>query len=85
MNVLAIEPYYGGSHQAFLDGWSARSRHEWTVLTLPAHKWKWRMRHGAVTFAEEAARRAEAGERWDAIFCSDMLDLATYYATLSAD
>ncbi len=54
MNILALEPYYGGSHQALLDGWIAHSRHHWTLLTLPPHKWKWRMRHAAVTLAEKA-------------------------------
>jgi len=78
MRILALEPYYGGSHQAFLDGWAAQSRYEWTLLTLPAHKWKWRMRHAPVTFAEQVAARAAGGEQWDAVFCSDMLDLAAF-------
>ena len=78
MKVLALEPYYGGSHQAFLDGWSSRSRHEWTVLSLAPHNWKWRMRHGPITLGEEAARRARRGEGWDVILCSDMLDLAGF-------
>ena len=53
MQVLALEPYHGGSHEAFLDGWSSRSRHEWTVLGLEAYKWKWRMRHAAITLADD--------------------------------
>jgi glycosyltransferase involved in cell wall biosynthesis len=32
MRILALEPYYGGSHKAFLDGWSALSRHTWDLL-----------------------------------------------------
>lgn len=82
MNVLALEPYYGGSHKAFLDQWRARSRHSWTVLTLPANKWKWRMRHGAHALADEVAALQEEGKghrRWDVIFCSDMLNLAEFY------
>lgn len=78
MRVLALEPYYGGSHRAFLDGWIGRSRHEWTLLTLPPNKWKWRMRHAAIDFAEEAGRRVARGERFDIIFCSDMLNLAEF-------
>ncbi len=78
MRILAIEPYYGGSHRAFIDGWIARSRHDWTLLTAPANKWKWRMRHSAVTFADEAARRAADGQAWDALFCSSMLNLAEF-------
>ncbi len=77
MRVLALEPYYGGSHRAFLDPWIANSRHQWTLLTLPPFKWKWRMRHGAITFAERITECVTAGEDWDVVFCSDMLDLAT--------
>jgi len=79
MRILALEPYYGGSHQAFLDGWSAHSRHVWTVLGLPAFKWKWRMRHSAYTLAEQVRERMAAGRQWHALFCSDMLDLAAFY------
>ena len=78
MNILALEPYYGGSHRAFLDGWSSLSRHEWTLLTLPAYKWKWRMRHAAVTFADELASPAVAPGEWDVVLCSDMLNLAEF-------
>ncbi len=84
MNVLALEPYYGGSHKAFLDGWSTRSDHAWTALHLPAHTWKWRMRHAAVTFADEIRRRHAAGERWDVIFATDMLNLAELRGLLPA-
>lgn len=76
MKVLGLEAYYGGSHKAFIDGWIEHSRHDWTLLTLPANKWKWRMRHAAITFADEVKARADQGERWDAVFCSDMLNLA---------
>ena len=78
MKILAIEPYYGGSHKAFLDGWLARSSHDWTLLTLPARKWKWRMRHAAVTLAEDVAARIAGGESWDLLFCCDMLNLAEF-------
>lgn len=78
MRVLALEPYYGGSHRAFLDGWAARSRHDWTVLALPPHKWKWRMRHAAITFAADVRLRVAAGESWDVLFCSDMLNLSEF-------
>lgn len=73
MRVLALEPYYGGSHRAFLDGWREASRHEWTLLTLPPYKWKWRMRHGAATLAGEVAK-LDGG--WDVVLASDMLSLA---------
>ncbi len=78
MRILVLEPFHGGSHKAFLDGWIARSRHTFTVLGLPAYKWKWRMRHAAITFARDVDMRVESGERWDALFCSDMLNLAEF-------
>jgi len=76
MRILALEPYYGGSHRAFLDGWVARSQHSWRLLTLPDHHWKWRMRHAAITFA----RQLRTGEEPDAdvVFTSDMLDVAAF-------
>lgn len=78
MKILCLETYYGGSHRAFLDGWRSGSRHEWTVLTLPASKWKWRMRHAAITFADQVRQLAAQGQAWDVLFCSDMLNLAEF-------
>jgi len=80
MNILALEPYYGGSHRAFIDVFSKASRHNWTVLTLPAHKWKWRMRHSAITFAWQADELMKKNQSWDLLFCSDMLNLAEFVA-----
>lgn len=76
--VLALEPYYGGSHKAFLDSWAARSAHTWTILGLPPYKWKWRMRHSAITFADAVRERLRAGEAWDVVWASDMLNLAEF-------
>lgn len=78
MKILALEPYFGGSHEAFLTGWSARSRHSFRLLTLPPYKWKWRMRHAAINFAAEACALVGNGERFDAVFCSDMLNFAEF-------
>jgi len=78
LNILALEPYFGGSHRAFLEGWSSVSRHNWTVIDLPPHKWKWRMRHGAVTLADRVTAMNNGDSGWDLIFCSDMLNLAEF-------
>jgi len=80
MKILALEPYYGGSHKAFIDGLSKASRHDWTLLTLPAHKWKWRMRHSAITFAARAAELPPEARGCDLLFCSDILNLAEFAA-----
>lgn len=78
MRVLALEPYFGGSHRAFLEGWTSSSRHRWTLETLPPYKWKWRMRHGAVTLASRVAEGVGQGANWDVVWASDMLALAEF-------
>ena len=78
LKVLILEPYYGGSHEAFLEGWMRFSGHEWTLLSLPPWKWKWRMRHSAITLAKQTVEKIKLGAEWDIIFCSDMLNLAEY-------
>ncbi|RMF43980.1 MAG: DUF3524 domain-containing protein, partial [Planctomycetota bacterium] len=45
---------------------------------MPAVHWKWRSRHAALTLAEMARQAWSAGQRFDAIVCSDMLDLAAW-------
>lgn len=56
LRVLALEPYYGGSHRTVLDGLVERLAPRgftFDLLTLPPRKWKWRMRGSAITMAEE--------------------------------
>lgn len=84
MNILALEPYYGGSHKAFIDGLIRHSRHNWTMLTLPPFKWKWRMRHAAIDFAEQTKRQIQEGNQFDLVFCSDMLNLAEFNGLVGA-
>jgi glycosyltransferase involved in cell wall biosynthesis len=70
--LLILEPYYGGSHQAFLEGLQRYLPFSCSLLTLPAHKWKWRMRLAAPYFAGELHKSTPA----DAVLCSTFLDVA---------
>jgi len=79
LRILAVEPYFGGSHADFLDGLRAASRHAWTVLTLPARKWKWRMRGAAIHFAREAEPLARR-QPFDVVLASDFLNLTDWRA-----
>jgi glycosyltransferase involved in cell wall biosynthesis len=79
LKVLFIEPYYGGSHAAFADGYRAHSRHSVELLTMPARKWKWRMRGAALSVADVLASY-EA----DVMLVSDYLDLACLTGLLPA-
>ena len=47
VRVLLVEPYYGGSHKAWADGYGAHSAYEVTLVSHPARFWKWRMQGGA--------------------------------------
>jgi glycosyltransferase involved in cell wall biosynthesis len=73
--LLVVEPYYGGSHRAFLDGLLARLPWDADLLTLPARKWKWRMSGAAVTMAGRAEDLYERGARWDVLLASTFVNL----------
>ncbi len=76
MHILALNTYHGGSHQAFINNWKSYSQHQWSLLTLPAHHWKWRMSHAAITFSNELKK--QSSDHYDALFCTDMLNLAEF-------
>ena len=82
LNVLAVEPYDGGSHRAFLQGIAKHSRHHWRVIGAPARHWKWRMRCSPIALATDAIA-ASADFVPDVIFCSDMLDLPCWLGLVS--
>jgi len=77
MNILVLEPYYGGSHKAFLAGLTHHLPYSFDLLTLPAHSWKWRMRLAAPHFAGVLATDPRyAGKSFDRILCSSLVDVA---------
>ena len=85
MRVLVIEPYYGGSHKAFVDGWVKHSMHQFDLITFSAYKWKWRMRHSALSAAVEVRELISQGKSWDVLFVSDMLGLAEFIGLAPAE
>ena len=76
MRFLFLEPYYGGSHKDFADGWVAHSRHEITLMTLPDRFWKWRMRGAALHWVEKISDL----DRYDGLIVSDLMSLAEFKA-----
>ncbi len=71
LRVLVLEPYYGGSHRSFLKN-LIRLPLDFELMTLPARKWKWRMRLAAPYFAE---RLAKSQKNYDRILCSSFVDV----------
>lgn len=81
--IVFFEPYYGGSHRSFVDGmlklWPG-----FQVHTLPANRWKWRMRLAAPYWAEEIRQGRIDLSSTQAILCSSYLDLAVFKGLLPA-
>jgi len=82
LDVLALEPWHGGSHARFLAGWQRHSAHAVEVLGLPDRQWRWRMRDGARRLAERAAGRAAVP---DVLLASDYLDVPGFYGFLPGE
>jgi len=82
--VALLEPYYGGSHALFVDTLRRHSRCSLRVATLPARKWKWRMRGASFWFCRsDTDWMFSAPDRpVDAILCNDMMSVADLRALL---
>ncbi len=76
--VLVLEPYYGGSHRAFLNDLSRWLPIELTFFTLPARKWKWRMRLSAPYYAEilNSLDPDIHSSAFSSVLCSTFVDVA---------
>lgn len=83
MDVIVIEPYYGGSHKSFLDFLQREMACNFLIYTLPARKWKWRMRLAAPYFAAKL-KSVRFESPVSAILCSPFLDVATFKALAPA-
>lgn len=78
--ILVLEPYFGGSHQAFLNDLANGLPAAFELLTLPARKWKWRMRLAAPYFADLLSRSPHGRCRYHCILCSTFVDVAALIA-----
>lgn len=77
MNVLLVEPFLGGSHQAFIDGFTRHSSHNIHTVTMRGSHWKWRMSGGSVTLAEKTQL---IQEDIDVVIASSMTNLPAFIA-----
>ncbi|QSH40160.1 DUF3524 domain-containing protein [Lentisphaerota bacterium ZTH] len=78
LHILALEPFYGGSHRAFLDQLAGCSCHDFTIIGLPDQFWRWRTRHSAIYFARALQKPEYADKKFDLIFCTSMLNLPEF-------
>lgn len=82
MNILIIEPFFGGSHAAWAGSVKKYSRHDVEIMSLPGRHWKWRM-HGAAVTTADRCRHLTA--RPDLILITDMLDVAVFRGLLGKE
>src|SRR5438094_6007207 len=77
IDILALEPFYGGARRIMLDALIHCSRHRWTLLKLPPRRIERRLAAAAHWFAEQLSRH------WvghvDLLFTSEALNLADLY------
>jgi len=75
--VVVVEPFYGGSHRFWLDGWRSHSEHDLELITLPDKFWRWRMRGGAVALAQALVDHVNTHGRPDLVVVSALTDVAS--------
>ncbi|MCP4679028.1 MAG: DUF3524 domain-containing protein [Deltaproteobacteria bacterium] len=72
LSLCIAETWFGESHETLFSGIAANSGHECRLVTLPARKWRWRMRFGA---AHLAIQLDSLDPRPDALLVSDYVNL----------
>ncbi|KAG5861892.1 hypothetical protein JTB14_010514 [Gonioctena quinquepunctata] len=73
--VFIIEPFYGGSHKLLVDGLTRHLSENGighSLITLPAKKWHWRARCGALQIYDKIPKVTREKVLW----CSSVLNLA---------
>lgn len=78
LDVLLVEGWFGGSHEAWATGWSAHSRHDVEIISQPGSHWQHRMDAAAVPLSMATARHVERHGAPEVVVATDMVDLASY-------
>src|SRR3954471_925599 len=77
LDILALEPFYGGVRRMMLETVIRCSRHRWTLLRLPPRRIERRLSAAAAWFAEQLSRHWVG--RVDLIFTSEALNLSEFF------
>lgn len=73
LDILALEPFFGGPRRAMLETIMRYSRHRWTLLKLPPRRIERRLAAAAHWFAEQLSRHWVG--RVDVVFTSEAMNL----------
>jgi hypothetical protein len=82
LDILALEPFYGGIRRAMLEAMIRGSRHRWTLLKLPPRRIERRLAAAAHWFAEQLSRHWVGN--LDVLFTSEALNLSDLYRLMPA-
>lgn len=77
MNILTVEPFYSGSHKAFLKGLKEHSRHNIIPVKLNYKGQKWQMQGNSVVLAGMALK---VEQEIDLLLVSSMINLPAFLA-----
>jgi hypothetical protein len=82
LDILALEPFYGGVRRAMLEAIIRGSRHRWTLLKLPPRRIERRLAAASHWFAEQLSRHWVGN--LDLLFTSEALNLSDLYRLMPA-
>src|SRR5438552_7957850 len=82
LDILALEPFFGGARRDMLETVIRASRHRWTLLKLPPRRIERRLTAAAHWFAEQLTRHWQS--RVDILFTSEAMNLADLYRLVPA-
>src|SRR5215218_9498196 len=77
LDILALEPFFGGLRRSMLETLVRCSRHRWTVLKLPPRRMERRLTTASNWFAEQLSRHWVG--RVDLLFTSEAMNLASLF------
>jgi len=78
VRIALVEPYYGGSHEAWADGYRVSSAHDVSLIEHGSRFWKWRMHGGFLTLAEQLDVDIQTNGVPDVIMASTMMNVAAF-------
>lgn len=76
LKILALEPYFDAGRRQVFTSMVTRSRHDWTLLTLPPRRVERRLAVASRWFAEQINR--DALGPFDLLFVGEMLNLPDF-------
>lgn len=82
LDILALEPFFGGPRRLMLEAMVRCSRHRWTLMKLPARRIERRLTAASHWFAEQLSRHPVG--KVDLLFVSEAMNLADLFRLVPA-